>query len=157
MPWLGLLFAMLGLLAAGAAQSLTPPLDSRPAFFAGDWIGTGSRDTLCFLRLQPDGSGTLLVGGASGDWQGARLRWRNQRQTIELLELSPLPADPSRRLMPLAPLTLHSGVNQTIQLMRGERLPLCELQRQIDVQRRAGEAAALLAVPADASKAHGGN
>ena len=59
--------------------------------------------------------------------------------------------------MPLAPLTLHSGVNQTIQLMRGERLPLCELQRQIDVQRRAGEAAALLAVPADASKAHGGN
>ena len=82
MTWLRLFFTLLAGLAASSSPALTPPRDNRPGFFAGDWIGTGADDLFCFIRLQPDGNGTVLVGSASGDWLGARIRWRNQQQSL---------------------------------------------------------------------------
>ncbi|MBK7422092.1 MAG: hypothetical protein IPJ48_02755 [Propionivibrio sp.] len=127
--------------------------------FAGDWIGTGADDQLCFIRLQPDGNGTVLVSSASGDWLGARIRWRNQRQSLVLIEVSPevslFPAEPARRLMPLSGLTLRSGINQTLQLKPGERSPVCELQLHNRVLSRSEQAGILLDSPADVRKSDG--
>lgn len=159
MTWLRLIFTLLAALAASSSPALTPPLDNRPSFFAGDWIGTGADDQLCFIRLQPDGNGTVLVSNASGDWLGARIRWRNQRQSMELIEVSPevspFPAEPHRRLMPLSGLTLRSGINQTLQLKPGERSPVCELQLHNNVLRRAVQAGMLLDKPVEARKSDG--
>ena len=155
MTWLRLIFTLLAALAASSSPALTPPLDNRPSFFAGDWIGTGADDQLCFIRLQPDGNGTVLVGNASGDWLGARIRWQNQRQSMVLIEASPLPAEPHRRLMPLSGLTLRSGINQTLQLKPGERSPVCELQLHNRVLSRSEQAGILLDSPADVRKSDG--
>jgi len=153
--WLRLFFTLLAALAASSSPALTPPLDNRPGFFAGDWIGTGADDLFCFIRLQPDGNGTVLVGSASGDWLGARIRWQNQRQSLVLIEASPLAAEPHRRLMPLSGLTLRSGINQTLQLKPGERSPLCELQLRDRVLSRYEQAGMLLDKPAEARKSDG--
>jgi hypothetical protein len=159
MTWLRLFFSLLAALGASSSPALTPPLDNRPGFFAGDWIGTGAEDLFCFIRLQPDGNGTVLVSSASGDWLGARIRWHNQRQSMELIEVSPkvspFPAEPGRRLMPLSGLTLRSGINQTLQLRPGERSPLCELQLRDTVLGRAGQAGMLLDKPAEVRKSDG--
>jgi hypothetical protein len=150
------LFALLGGLALTSSQALTPVPDSTAAFLVGDWIGMGAGDAFCFMRLRPDGSGTVFVSGASGDWLGATIRWRNQRQRIVLIGFGPLPAEPQRRMMPLAQLVLNSGINQTIQLKSSENTPTCELQLRADVMGRAAQAERLLDVPADARKANGG-
>lgn len=149
MTSLRLFFTLLAALGASASPALTPPFDSRPGFFAGDWIGNGADDMFCFIRLQPDGNGTVLVSGASGDWLGARIRWRNQRQSMVLIEASPLSAEPRRRLLPLTRLDLRSGINQTLQLKLGERSPVCELQLRNRVLGRSGEAEMLLDRPTD--------
>ena len=152
MTWLRLFFTLFAALCASSSLALTPPLDNRPGFFAGDWIGTGAEDMFCFIRLHPDGNGTVLVNGASGDWLGARIRWRNQQQSMVLIEASPLPAEPGRRLLPLSGLTLRSGMNQTLQLKPGERNPVCELQLRNKVRRRSGEAWMLLDSPTEIRK-----
>jgi hypothetical protein len=156
MTWLRLFFMLLGGLGATSSQALTPLPDGSPAFFAGDWIGTGANDQFCFIRLRPDGVGTVLVSGASGDWLGASIRWRNQRQSIVLVDVSALPAEPRRRLMPLSRLALRSGINRTIHLKLNEDIPGCELQLRADVLRRAGQADMLLDNPAGAGKPDGG-
>jgi len=155
MTWLRMVFALLAVLGASPSPALTPPLDNRPGFFAGDWIGTGAEDLFCFIRLQPDGTGTVLVGSASGDWLGARIRWRNRQQSMELIETSPLAAEPGRRLLPLSGLTLRSGINRTLQLKPGERIPVCELQLHDGVLRRAGQARMLLDNAGDSRKSDG--
>jgi hypothetical protein len=159
MTWLRLFFALLAALGTSSSPALTPPLDNRPGFFAGDWIGTGAEDMFCFIRLQPDGNGTVLVSSASGDWLGAHIRWSNQRQSLVLIEvspeISPLPAEPGRRLMPLSGLTLRSGMNQTLQLKPGERSPVCELQLRDRVMSRTGQAGMLLDRPAEVRKYDG--
>lgn len=159
MTWLRLFFTLLAALGTSSSPALTPPFDTRPGFFAGDWIGTGADDQLCFIRLQPDGNGTVLVSSASGDWLGARIRWRNQRQSLVLIEVSPevslFPAEPARRLMPLSGLTLRSGINQTLQLKPGERSPVCELQLHNRVLSRSEQAGILLDSPADVRKSDG--
>lgn len=146
--WLHLVVALFALLGASSSLALTPPMDNRPSFFSGDWIGTGTQDMFCFIRLQQDGHGTVLVSGASGDWLGARIRWRNQHQSMLLMEVSPLPAEPGRRLMPLSRLTLHSGINQTLQLQMGEH-PVCELQLHNKVLRSARQAEMLIDNPTE--------
>ena len=97
----------------------------------------------------------MLVGSASGDWLGARIRWQNQRQSLVLIEASPLPAEPHRRLMPLSGLTLRSGINQTLQLKPGERSPLCELQLHNRVLSRYEQGGVLLDKPTDVRKSDG--
>lgn len=156
MTWPRMFFTLLTALCASPSPALTPLLDNRPGFFSGDWIGTGAEDLFCFIRLQPDGNGTVLVSGASGDWLGARIRWQNQQQSLVLIEASPLPAKAGRRLLPLSGLTLRSGMNQTLQLKTGERNPVCELQVRDRVLRRSGEAGMLLDSPSEDRKSDGG-
>ena len=155
MTWLRLFFTLLAGLCASSSPALTPPFDNRPSFYAGDWIGTGADDQLCFIRLQPDGNGTVLVSNGSGDWLGARIRWRNQRQSMELIEAIPLTAEPHRRLMPLSGLTLRSGINQTLQLKPGERSPVCELQLHNRVLSRYEQGGMLLDKPSEVRKSDG--
>lgn len=155
MHWLGIFLALLGGLGASSGLALTPLPDDSPAFFSGDWIGTGAQDLFCLIRLTPDGSGTVLVGGGSGDWRGASIRWRNRRQSVDLIEARPLPAEPRRRLLPLPELTLNSGFNRTLQLKLSGNIAACELQPHGDVQRRTGEAELLLNGPAKAGKPDG--
>jgi hypothetical protein len=138
------LLLLIAAIGAGPATALTPLPDGRPGFFAGDWVGTGADDVYCFVRLQADGSGTVLVEGGSGDWLGARIQWRNERQHVVLVDVSPLPFDPGRRLMPLSRLLLSSGVNRTLQLRWSDRRSACELQWQVDVQHRTDQARKLL-------------
>lgn len=152
MTSLRLFFILLAALGASPSPALTPPSDNRPGFFAGDWIGTSAEDMFCFIRLQPDGNGRVLVSSASGDWLGARIRWHNQRQSMVLIDVSPLPAEPGRRLLPLSELTLRSGINQTLQLKPGKRSAVCELQLRDRVLRRSGEAEMLLDSPTEIRK-----
>jgi hypothetical protein len=138
------LLALVAALAATCGSARTPPFDSSPAFFSGDWIGSGADDLFCYVQLNTDGSGTVLVSGGSGDWLGARIQWRNDRQHIVLVDQSPMAANPQRRLMPLAPFLLRSGINRTLQLLWNESRPFCGLQLGTDVQRRSKEAQTLL-------------
>jgi hypothetical protein len=138
----------------GFAQSPLP--DESPAFFSGDWIGTGAQDAFCFMRLQPDGMGTVLAMSASGDWLGARVRWRNRRQNLEILAVHPLPGDPHRRLAPLSGFSLSLGFGTTIRLRLDAGTAYCEMQRRAAVERNVGNAGMLLG-GADANEgAHGG-
>ncbi len=143
---------ILGALGAGSAPALSPPLDSSPAFFSGDWVGMGANDHFCFMRLRPEGIGTVLISGPSGDWVGASIRWQNHRQSIAVSEVKPLPEDPHRRLLPLSQLTLRVAFGGTIHLLMNTDMPTCELQRRASVQRRMEEAELLLNRPAEVRK-----
>lgn len=91
-----LIFSMLGALAISSGQALTPLPVSSPGFLRATGSARAPK-TNSFIHLQTDGVGTVLVRSASGDWLGARIRWRNQRQNVLLIDVSPLPADPQRR------------------------------------------------------------
>jgi hypothetical protein len=156
MTWFRVLFVLLGGISATSAHAQSPPLDGSPAFFAGDWIGTGAQDNFCFMRLRADGSGTVLAMGAAGDWLGARFRWRNQQQNIVVMAVQPLPDDPRRRLAPLTQLSLSMGFGTTIHLTLNKNSPLCELQRRASVQRNMAYAEMLLNDAADVASTHGG-
>ena len=156
MTWLRIVGALLGVLSTSSSLALTPLPESSLTFFSGEWIGTGADDVFCFMRLGTDGTGTVLVGRASGDWLGAYIRWRNQRQRLELIEAVPLAADPHRRLMPLSGLSLSSGINKTIQLKLNKNAPVCELLLRSNVHRREDQAGSLLDIPATSRKTNGG-
>lgn len=145
---------ILGALGAGSASGLSPPLDSSPAFFSGDWVGMGANDNFCFMRLRPEGLGTVLISGPSGDWVGASIRWHNHRQSIVVSEVKPLPEDPHQRLLPLSKLALRVVFGGTVQLSLNSGIPTCELQRRASVQRRMEEAESLLNNPAEIRKAN---
>jgi hypothetical protein len=151
-----MLCVLLGGFGATHGYAQSPPLDGSPAFFSGDWIGTGARDNFCFVRLRPDGIGTVLAMSASGDWLGARIHWRNERQSIVVTAIHPLPDDPHRRLAPMTELSLSTGFGVTMHLKLDKDSPVCELQRRASVQRNVGNAEMLLNDPGDVSRAHGG-
>ena len=152
--WIGA--ALIATFGALDATATTPLPDGRPEFFVGDWAGTAGEDSFCFMRLKNDGSGTVLLSGASGDWFGATIRWRNERQVLKLVSAVPLPADPQRRLMALPRLTLSSGMNRTARLgWEGHASP-CELQLKSELLRREKEALVLLDTPRAATR-HGAN
>lgn len=149
MAWLRTVCLLLGVFSANLGHTLTPLPDSKPAFFSGDWVGTGGDDVFCFMRLRTDGTGTVLVSSPSGDWLGANIRWLNQRQSIILVDTAPVTADPHRRLTPLRQLSLSSGINQTIRLKLNEEKPACELQLRVALLRRADKAETLIDNPTD--------
>jgi hypothetical protein len=93
---------------------------------------------------------------ASGDWLGARIHWRNERQSIVVTAIHPLPDDPHRRLAPMMELSLSTGFGVTMHLKLDKDSPVCELQRRASVQRNVGNAEMLLNDPGDVSRAHGG-
>jgi hypothetical protein len=149
-------FALLAGLCGTCGFTQSPLPDESPAFFAGDWMGTGAQDNFCFMRLHADGSGTVLAMGASGDWLGARISWRNQRQNIVVVAAQPLPADPRRRLAPLPRFSLNMGFGTTIHLRLEAGTALCEMQRRAAVDRNVSNAGTLLEGADAIEGAHGG-
>jgi hypothetical protein len=119
-----LLFAWLG-----TANALTPLPDSSPGFFAGEWAGTGEQGTYCYMNLSADGWGWVLIDGGAGDWLGARMRWRNLQQALQVEKINPLPASPQRRIMPLTTFALRSGFNQSLSLTWNAQSSGCQLQK----------------------------
>jgi hypothetical protein len=118
---------LVGLVSTAGAQS--PPPDSSPGFFAGEWAGPAELGGYCYLRLARDGTGVVLVDAGAGDWLGARIQWHNERQALQLDKVMPLAASPQRRLMPLQGLTLQAGLGQSMALGWGGRAAGCQLQK----------------------------
>jgi hypothetical protein len=119
-----MIFALLG-----TANALTPLPDSSPGFFAGEWAGTGERGAYCYLNLGADGSGSVLIDGGSGDWLGARIQWRNVKQSLQIEKIIPLPASAQQRIMPLADFVLSSKFNQSLSLTWNKQSTGCQLQK----------------------------
>ena len=123
-------FGLLPLLAWwDSARAVTPPPDESPAVFAGEWAGTGKQGSYCYLNLDAGGGGWVLVDGGSGDWLGARIQWRNQRQSLQVEKITPLPSSPRYRVMPLQAFDLRSQFNLTLSLSWGSNSAGCQLQR----------------------------
>jgi len=124
-------FTGLALLLAwlGSASALTPPPDTSTGFFSGEWAGTGERGSYCYLNLGADGRGIVLIDGGSGDWLGARVRWRNRQQALQVEEAIPLPVSTQRRIMPLEAFVLRSGFNQSLSLTWNAQSSGCQLQK----------------------------
>jgi len=121
-------FALL-LACAGSARALTPLPDSSPGYFAGEWSGFGEHGSFCYLKLLADGWGWVLVDGGAGDWLGARMQWRNQKQAPKVERIVPLAASPHQRVMPLAKFELHGGFNQSLVLTWYAAASGCHLQK----------------------------
>lgn len=115
------------LACVGHAGAQAPPPDQSPAFFAGEWAGIGDGGTHCYLKLDSNGRGWALIDAGAGDLLGAQLRWHNQRQRLQIDEITPIAASPRLRTMPLAKLTLVSGFNRSLKL----EVPsgTCQMQR----------------------------
>lgn len=113
----------------GVANALTPLPDNSPAFFSGEWAGNGGQGSYCYLKLNTDGWGWVLIDGGSGDWLGARLQWRNRQQALQVKKIIPLTAAPRRRIMPLEKFVISSGFNQSLSLTWSEQSSACQLQK----------------------------
>ena len=122
----GLVLFVFGL---GSASALTPPTDSSPSFFLGEWAGTGESGSYCYLNLGADGWGLVLIDGGTGDWLGARVQWRNQHQKLQAGKVMPLPVSIQRRIMPLKTFVLRSGFNQSLSLTWNSMASGCQLQK----------------------------
>jgi hypothetical protein len=114
---------------AGIAQASSPPPDSSPGFFAGEWAGTGDQGSYCYLDLSADGWGWVLVDGGGGDWLGARIRWHNRQQSLQIDKIIPLQESTELRVMRLGRFVLGGGFNQSLRLTWKELPGGCELQR----------------------------
>jgi hypothetical protein len=113
----------------GVAVAVTPPLDNTPGFFSGEWAGSGESGSYCYMSLEADGSGLVLIDGGAGDWLGARLKWRNRQQTLQVESIIPLSVSPQRRIMPLETFALRSGFNQSLSLSWSRGVAGCQLQK----------------------------
>ena len=124
-------FIRLALLLAclGTANALTPPLDNSPGFFAGEWAGNGEQGGYCYLKLSADGRGWVLIDGGAGDWQGARIQWRNRQQALQVEKIIPLAASAQLRIMPLERFALGTGFNQSLRLNWNEQSGVCQMQK----------------------------
>ncbi len=135
---------LIGWIGAAVAQSPLP--DTSPALFAGEWAGAGVRGSYCYVKLEADGSGLVLVDGGTGDWLGARMRWRNQQQKLQVDKIFPLAVSTQRRTMPLEKFVFNAGFNQSLSLTWSEHFSACQLQRteaaarQLDRARATGAA-----------------
>ena len=121
---IGLLFAWVG-----TANGLTPLPDNSPEFFSGEWAGNGEHGSYCYLILNANGSGWVLIDGGAGDWLGAGMQWRNRQQTLQVEKFKPLRASPQLRVMPLDKFALSSGFNQSLRLTWSEKSGGCQLQK----------------------------
>jgi hypothetical protein len=120
---------LLVLSCLGTAHALTPLLDNSPGFFAGEWAGTGAQGSYCYLKLSADGWGWVLIDGGSGDWLVAQMKWRNQRQALQIEKIIPLPASPQLRVMPLEKFVLDSTFNQSLKLTWSTHSGDCQMQK----------------------------
>ncbi len=111
----------------GHAGAQAPPPERSAALFAGEWAGVGEGGTHCYLKLDSNGRGWVLIDAGAGDLQGAQLRWHNQQQRLQIDEITPIAASPRLRTMPLAKLNLFSGFNRSLKL----QVPFgtCQMQR----------------------------
>ena len=109
--------------------ALTPPADTSPAVFVGEWTGIGERGASCYLKLGADGRGWVLVDTGAGDWMGASMVWRNKQQALVIDQAIPMAASAQLRIMPLEKFTLSSGLNQSMKLVWREPSGVCLLQR----------------------------
>ena len=124
----------------GSAQAQSPPVDSSPRIFAGEWAGTGDQGAYCYAVLDIDGTGRVLVDVGSGDWRGARIQWRNRQQSLDVTAVAPMLASSRLRLMPLGSLTLTSRFNTSLRLTWHAQTPPCHLQRVDATARRLSRA-----------------
>ena len=113
--------------ASAAAQA--PPADRSRALFAGEWAGIGEGGSHCYLKLDPNGRGWALIDAGAGNLLGAQLRWRNQNQSLQVDELTPVLSSPSLRTMPLTKLSLVSGFNRSLRLDWHAPSGTCQIQR----------------------------
>ncbi len=115
------------LACVGHAGAQAPPPDQSAALFAGEWAGIGEGGTHCYLKLDSNGRGWVLIDAGAGDLLGAQLRWHNQRQSLQIDEITPIAASPRLRTMSLAKLNLFSGFNRSLKL----EVPsgTCQMQR----------------------------
>lgn len=111
------------------AYALTPPLDGTPALFSGEWAGNSAQGSYCYINLNEDGSGWVLIDGGAGDWLGARLKWRNLKQTLQVEKITPLISSPQQRISPLDKISIRTEFNQTLSLTWSPKYPDCQLQR----------------------------
>jgi len=126
----------------GTASALTPPLDNSPGFFSGEWAGAGEQGSYCYVKLNADGSGWVLVDSGAGDWQGARMQWRNRHQTVQIEKIDPLTASAQLRITPLGKFSLGGGFNRSLTLTWSEQSGSCQLQKIEDIARHLGAARA---------------
>ncbi len=130
----------------GTMHAQSPPINTSPAAFAGEWAGTGEQGSYCYVTLTADGWGRVLVDGGAGDWLGARIQWSNRQQALLVERIIPSLSAPRLRVMPLDKLVLRSGFNQSMTLSWNDRIAACQLQRiaktagQLDRARSAAQA-----------------
>jgi hypothetical protein len=129
----------------GAASAQSPLPDESARLFAGEWAGIGGQSSYCYLSLTADGRGQVLVDGGAGDWQVARIRWRNSKQSLLVEKIIPAPPSPALRVMPLEELSLHSGFNQSMSLSWNKGTGACQLQRTDTAARQLDRARSTLA------------
>jgi len=113
----------------GIASALSPPPDNSPGIFSGEWAGTGEHGSYCYLNLNDDGWGWVLIDSGAGDWLGARVQWHNRQQALEVEKIIPLPASTQLRVMPLGTFVLSGGFNQSLRLIWNEQSGGCHLQK----------------------------
>jgi len=113
----------------GTAYAQSPPPNRSPTAYAGEWAGAGELGSYCYVTLQLDGWGRVLVDGGAGDWLGARIQWRNLHQSLFIDKVLPSPASPPLRILPLEILVLRSGFNQSMTLTWNGHTAACQLQR----------------------------
>lgn len=134
---LGLIFYFAWL---GSVSGRSPPPDHSPAMFAGEWAGAGERGSYCYVKLEPDGQGLVLVNGGTGDWVGARMQWHNQQQSPQVDKIFPLAASTQWRTMPLEKFVFNAGFNQALSLTWSAQFGPCQLQRTDDAARQLARA-----------------
>jgi hypothetical protein len=136
-PWLGssmqrtTIGLAVFLLSCGIhpAKAQSPPPDTSPGFFAGEWAGTGVHGSYCYVKLTADGLGWVLIDGGSGDWSGSSIQWRNRQQSLQIDNAVPLHTSAQRRIMPLEDFVLSSEFNQSLSLTWNTPGGSCHLQR----------------------------
>jgi hypothetical protein len=135
------------------ASAVTPLPDTSPGFFAGEWAGAAAQGGYCYLTLDVDGSGVVLIDGGAGDWLGARVQWHNEQQSLQVDKAMPLAFSAQRRVMPLQALVVHSELNQSLGLSWGGSPVGCHLQKIEATARQLQRARqAIQDLPAGASK-----
>lgn len=138
----------------GTAHAQSPPPDSSARFFAGEWTGSGEQGAYCYVMLDVNGTGRVLVDAGSGDWSGARIQWRYRQQSLFVTSVTPMTMSVRLRLMPLRGLTLASQFNAGLLLRTAPQTPPCQLQRLDAAARQLRRARAVIEAtpPADAPR-----
>ena len=128
--------------SVGASHARSPPPDASPSLFAGEWTGVGERGSYCYVKIEPDGRGLVLVNGGTGDWVGARMQWHNQQQNLQVDKILPLAVSAQRRTMPLEKFVFNAGFNQALSLSWNAQFSPCQLQRIEEAARQLARARA---------------